>query len=259
MRRCARGPREGLLIWRTSQIFLKCSWRKHIRKIPRQSQDNEGTIPPRHKTNTCRKKFSGNYFSREYMRACTRTRANTGKYFWGVIFCILAKFLREIISGRIHVAPVFAPARIQENTPGELFMYWFRARGYCEDVVCVFCCLWRVFLFLARWCPKPIRLHETRMLRSEKLQNESFPNFSNFRPEFTPNFAPNFPEFLEGFSCFVRGKRRPEKIHQKSPPFFNAKFPSKYKKEIHKFLLESRQSNNYYRKLFSMIFLGELN
>ena len=30
---------------------------------------------------------------------------------------------------RIHVAPVFAPARIQEKIPVELFMYWFRARG----------------------------------------------------------------------------------------------------------------------------------
>ena len=33
------------------------------------------------------------------------------------------------MSVQIHAAPVFAPARIQENTPGELFMYWFRARG----------------------------------------------------------------------------------------------------------------------------------
>ena len=32
------------------------------------------------------------------------------------------KFLREIISGRIHVALVFDPPRIQENTPGELFI-----------------------------------------------------------------------------------------------------------------------------------------
>ena len=31
---------------------------------------------------------------------------------------------------QIHAAPVFAPARIQENILGELFMYWFRARGY---------------------------------------------------------------------------------------------------------------------------------
>ena len=36
----------------------------------------------------------------------------------------------DFISVRIHVAPVFARVRIQEKTPGELFMYWFRARGY---------------------------------------------------------------------------------------------------------------------------------
>ena len=139
------------------------------------------------------------YFFANTCGACIRTPANTGKYFWGVFFCILAKFSREIILGRMHVAPVFpkgpnleknqdleifkrawnfqashppnpyffvgnsggqywksqarlkfssesenfkrswifsrfgplgfAPARIQENIPGELFMYWFRARG----------------------------------------------------------------------------------------------------------------------------------
>ena len=48
--------------------------------------------------------------------ACIRTRANTGKYSRGIIiFRILAKFLREFISVRIHVAPEFAPARIQEK------------------------------------------------------------------------------------------------------------------------------------------------
>ena len=30
----------------------------------------------------------------------------------------------------MHAAYVCAPGQIQENTPGELFMYWFRARGY---------------------------------------------------------------------------------------------------------------------------------
>ena len=35
----------------------------------------------------------------------------------------------ELISEQIHAAPVFAPGRIQENILGELFMYWFRARG----------------------------------------------------------------------------------------------------------------------------------
>ena len=49
---------------------------------------------------------------------------------------IRAKFLREFISVQIHVAPVFAPARIQENTPGEVFMYWFRARGSCTLQQC---------------------------------------------------------------------------------------------------------------------------
>ena len=38
--------------------------------------------------------------------------------------------LGELISLRIHAAHVFAPGQIQESTPGELFMYWFRARGY---------------------------------------------------------------------------------------------------------------------------------
>ena len=36
----------------------------------------------------------------------------------------------ELISVQIHAAHVFTPGRMQENTPGELFMYWFRARGY---------------------------------------------------------------------------------------------------------------------------------
>ena len=35
---------------------------------------------------------------------------------------------------RIHAAPVFAPARTQENTPGELLMYWFCARGYFLEI-----------------------------------------------------------------------------------------------------------------------------
>ena len=47
--------------------------------------------------------------------ACIRTRANAGKYFRGIISCMLAKFWREFIFVRIHVAPVFAPVRIQEK------------------------------------------------------------------------------------------------------------------------------------------------
>ena len=82
------------------------------------------------------------------------------------------------------------------------------------------------------------------ILRSEKLQTESSPNFSIFRPEFCPEFCSEFsPNFSRTFRASFRGRRRPEKIHQKSPPFFNAKFPGKHEKNIHKILLESRQSN----------------
>ena len=82
-------------------------------------------------------------------------------------------------------------------------------------------------------------------VRSGKSQNESFPNFSNFRPEFCPEFCSEFfPNFSRTFRASFRGRRRPEKIHQKSPPFFNAKFPGKHEKNIHKILLESRQSKD---------------
>ena len=72
-------------------------------------------------------------------------------------------------------------------------------------------------------------------VRSEKSQNESSPNFSNFCPEFCPEFLSEFPpNFSRSFRASFRGKRRPEKIHQKSPPFFNAKFPGNHEKNIHK-------------------------
>ena len=70
-----------------------------------------------------------------------------------------------------------------------------------------------------------------RNVRSGKLQNESFPNSSNFRPEFCPEFCSELsPNYSRIFRASFRGRRRPEKIHQKSPPFFNAKFPGKNEK-----------------------------
>ena len=91
-------------------------------------------------------------------------------------------------------------------------------------------------------CPKDLL---TKLFRSEKLQNESSPNFSNFRPEFCPEFCSEFsPNFSRIFRASFRGKRRPEKIHQKSPPFFNAKFPGEHEKNIHKHFLESRKSKS---------------
>ena len=79
------------------------------------------------------------------------------------------------------------------------------------------------------------------VLRSEKLQNESSPNFSNFCPGFCS-------EFFEDFLCFdLWGNGEQKKIHEKSLPFFNAKFPGKHGKNIHKIVLESRQSNSFFR------------
>ena len=69
--------------------------------------------------------------------------------------------------------------------------------------------------------------------------------FRIFVPNFAPNFAPNFSRI---FRASFRGRRRPEKIHQKSPPFFNMKFPGKHEKNIQKILLESRQSNKFSRR-----------
>ena len=36
---------------------------------------------------------------------------------------------------QVHAEPVFAPVQIQENDPGELFMYWFRARGTFAEIL----------------------------------------------------------------------------------------------------------------------------
>ena len=69
-------------------------------------------------------------------------------------------------------------------------------------------------------------------LRSEKSQNEGSPNFSNCCPEFCLEFLSAFsPKILRSLRASFRGKRRPAKIRQKSPPFFNAKFPGKYEKK----------------------------
>ena len=77
-------------------------------------------------------------------------------------------------------------------------------------------------------------------VRSQELQNESSPNFSTFHPKmFCSEFSPNL---LTAFRASFRGKRRQEKIHQKSPAFFNAKFPGNFEEKIHKHFLESGPS-----------------
>ena len=69
------------------------------------------TIPPGTKPIHAAKTSWGINFCANTCGACIRTRANTGKYCRGIIFRILARFLRDFISVRIHVAPVFAPAK----------------------------------------------------------------------------------------------------------------------------------------------------
>ena len=82
------------------------------------------------------------------------------------------------------------------------------------------------------------------ILSGQKIAERKFPEFFRiFVTAFAPNFAPNCPDISRIFRASFHLKRRPEKIHQKSPPFFNAKFPGKYEKYINNILLESRQSN----------------
>ena len=82
-------------------------------------------------------------------------------------------------------------------------------------------------------------------LSSEKLQNESSPNYSIFSPGFCPEFCSEFsPNFSRIFRASFRVKRRPEKIHQKSPGNFSMQnSQANTKKKIHKIYLGSRQSN----------------
>ena len=86
------------------------------------------------------------------------------------------------------------------------------------------------------------RIRISNSVRSEKLQNESSPNFSNFRPGFSPEFSSELsPKFSRIFRALFPSKRRPQINHQKSSPFFNTKSPAKHDK-IFTILLERRQS-----------------
>ena len=42
--------------------------------------------------------------------------------------------LGELLSGRIHAAHSLAPGRIQDNIPGDFFMYWFRAMTWIPNL-----------------------------------------------------------------------------------------------------------------------------
>ena len=61
-----------------------------------------------------------------------------------------------------------------------------------------------------------------QIIRSGKLQNESFSNFSNFRPEFCPEFCSGiFPlNFSRTFRASFRGRRETRKNSPKIPAIF---------------------------------------
>ena len=86
------------------------------------------------------------------------------------------------MSVRIHVAPVFAPARIQENIFGELFMYWFRARGYCTLFL-----LYLVLLIEIQEESITLLVGRGRGLRGTKIVNEHFVNKLAFPSDAKPH------------------------------------------------------------------------
>ena len=68
--------------------------------------------------------------------------------------------------------------------------------------------------------------------------------FRIFVPNFAPNFAPNFPRIFRGLFVLRFVGDGDQKKFTKNPRHFSMqKFPGKHEKNIHKILLESRQSN----------------
>ena len=95
---------------------------------------------------------------------------------------------------------------------------------------------------------RPDFVHALRhVVRPEYLQNESSPNFSNFRPGCYPEFCSRiFPEFLEEFSCFifVSWETETRKKSPKIPAIFQCKIPRQIpNKKSQNLFLGSGQSN----------------
>ena len=86
------------------------------------------------------------------------------------------------------------------------------------------------------------------------LQTESSPNF---RPEFCPEFCSEFsPNFLRIFRASFRRRRRPEKNSPKNPCHFSMQnSQANTKKNIHRILLESRQSKKVLRQYCLKVFI----
>ena len=76
----------------------------------------------------------------------------------------------------------------------------------------------------------PFGVSECQNFSSEKLQNESSPNFLNFRPEFCSEFSANFSRI---FSASFPRKRRSQKF-TKNPRHFQCQIPRQLPRKIHK-------------------------
>ena len=79
---------------------------------------------------------------------------------------------------------------------------------------------------------------ERDRVRSGKLQNESFPNFSNFCPEFCSEFS----RIFRGLFVLRFVGDGDQKKFTKNPRHFSMQNSRVNTKNIHKILLESRQS-----------------
>ena len=77
--------------------------------------------------------------------------------------------------------------------------------------------------------------HISTIFEVRKVAERKFPEFFKFSSRILYRILlRSFPEFFEEFLCFV-WETETRQIHQKSPPFFNAKFPGKLEDKKHKF------------------------
>ena len=86
------------------------------------------------------------------------------------------------------------------------------------------------------WRVRDGTLSGTKWLGQESCRTKVSRIFRCFVPNFAPNFAPNFPRIFWGlFVLRFVGDGDQKNFHQKSPPFFNAKFPGEHENLFTKF------------------------
>ena len=89
--------------------------------------------------------------------------------------------------------------------------------------------VWELWELALAW------LQRNEIIRSEKLQNESVPEFFEFSSQI-------LPRIFEEFSCFVSWDGDQKKFTKNLRHFHQCKIPRQIRREIHKSFLESEQS-----------------